>query len=74
MVRDAARTWIPRRRLPGARMMFERYSRFVESLPRLAAMIDLDPDELTFSDLSFLVARWLRTNRPPTADLASAAG
>ena len=73
-VRDAAQTWTPGRSLPGARAMFERYSRFVESLPGLASRIALDPDELTFSDLSFLVARWLRTNKPRTASRKRAAG
>lgn len=67
-VRDAARTWIPERRLPGARAMFERYTRFVDALPRLAARIDLDADELTFSDLAFLVTRWLRKNGPSLAN------
>jgi hypothetical protein len=66
-VRDAARTWLPRRRLPGAKAMFERYCRFVDSLPRLASTVALDPDELTFSDLSYLTARWLRTNKPAPA-------
>lgn len=73
-VRDAAGTWVPQRRLPGARAMFERYGRFVESLPRLAARIALDPDELTFGDLSFLIARWLRTNKPASTSLDPAAG
>lgn len=67
-VRNAVRTWMPDRRLPGARMMFERYSRFLESLPRLASIVSLDVDELTFNDLSFLIDEWLRSNRPLSAN------
>lgn len=67
-VRNAVRTWRPDRRLPGARMMFERYSRFLESLPRLASIVSLDVDELTFNDLSFLIDEWLRSNRPLSAN------
>lgn len=63
-VRNAVRTWRPNRRLPGARTMFERYRRFLESLPRLASKVSLDVDELTFSDLSFLIDQWLRSNGP----------
>ncbi|SOD04123.1 hypothetical protein SAMN05216486_12510 [bacterium JGI 053] len=63
-VRDAARTWVLGRTLPGAAAIFERYSRFVESLPRLADRIALRPDELTFGDLSGLVTEWLGSNRP----------
>jgi hypothetical protein len=74
VVRDAAQTWIPGRTLPGARAMFDRYSRFVESLPRLASRVALDPDNLTFSDLSFLIARWLRKNRPRATSRKPAAG
>jgi hypothetical protein len=72
-VRDAARTWVPDRALPGAAMIFERYCRFVESLPILADRIALDPNELTFGDLSGLVTQWLGSNRPaiPLADPAA---
>ena len=63
-VRDAARTWVPDRVLPGADAIFRRYCRFVESLPRLARRMALDPDELTFGDLSALATQWLRNNRP----------
>ncbi|HEV7589242.1 MAG TPA: hypothetical protein VGO40_14095 [Longimicrobium sp.] len=73
-VRNAAQTWMPDRSFPGARTMFDRYSRFVQSLPRLASRIALDPDELTFSDLSFLIARWLRRNNPRPPFRKPAAG
>ncbi|MFL5538171.1 MAG: hypothetical protein ACJ8J0_04230, partial [Longimicrobiaceae bacterium] len=73
-VRDAARTWVPQRILPGASEMFERYRRFVAKLPELAAEADVRTDELTFSDLSRLVAYWLRLNRPRANSLGPAAG
>ena len=73
-VRDAAQSWMPDRALPGARVMFERYSRFVESLPRRASRVALEPGELTFSDLCFLVARWLHRNGPPVTSRKPAAG
>jgi hypothetical protein len=73
-VRDAARTWVPGRVLPGASAIFERYCRFVESLPILADRIALHPDEITFGDLSALVTEWLRSNRPAILPSDPAAG
>ncbi|HKP76360.1 MAG TPA: hypothetical protein VJT67_12605 [Longimicrobiaceae bacterium] len=66
-VRDAARTWVPERVLPGGDAIFRRYCRFVQSLPRLARRVSLHPDELTFGDLSYLVVEWLGTDRPSAA-------
>jgi hypothetical protein len=48
--------------------MYDRYRRFVESLPELAAGVDANPDELPFSDLSFLAACWLAVNRAPATE------
>jgi hypothetical protein len=73
-IRDAARTWVPDRALPGSRSIFERYCRFVESLPRLAERTALHLDELTFGDLSGLVTEWLRSNKPAMSDLEAATG
>ncbi|WP_325308555.1 hypothetical protein [Longimicrobium sp.] len=63
-VRDAARTWVPDRVLPGAGVMFARYSQFVTALPSLTAPLDLDSDALTFADLVAVTDEWLRLNRP----------
>ena len=73
-VRDAVRSWVPHRMLPGAAEMFERYRRFVHKLPDLASEADIRTDELTFSDLSRLVAYWLRLNRPRAVERDPAAG
>jgi hypothetical protein len=73
-VRDAARTWVPDRNLPGARAIFERYCRFMESMPRLAYRIALHPEELTFGDLSILIIEWLGSNRPEVSSSDPAAG
>jgi hypothetical protein len=63
-VRDAARTWVPRRALPGAGVMSARYTRFVTALPVLAGPLDLDPDGLTFADLVTVAGEWMRLNQP----------
>jgi hypothetical protein len=73
-VRDAARTWVPGRVLPGATAIFERYCRFVESMPGLARRVDLHPEELTFGDLSNLIIEWLGSNKPAIAPPDPAAG
>jgi hypothetical protein len=65
---------VPDRVLPGARSIFERYCRFVESLPPLAERTSLHLDELTFGDLSGLVTAWLRSNKPAVSDPGPAAG
>lgn len=73
-VRDAARTWVPERMLPGGDAIFQRYCRFVASLPRQARRMSLHPDELTFGDLSYLVLEWMGANRPSAAAYGLAAG
>jgi hypothetical protein len=73
-VRDAARTWVPDRVLPGANAIYDRYCRFVESLPSLAGRIALRTDEITFGDLCGLVTEWLRNNKPALASWEPAAG
>ncbi|HEX8242363.1 MAG TPA: hypothetical protein VF541_02660 [Longimicrobium sp.] len=73
-VRDAARTWIPDRTLPGPAAIFARYQEFVAVLPSLAARVRLEPEHLTFSDLSGLITEWLRRKRLPEAFGDRAAG
>jgi len=63
-VRDALRTWHPDRELPGGGLIHRRYREFTEHLPRLAAEVGLEPQELTFRDLLTMVAEWLRTDAP----------
>jgi hypothetical protein len=73
-IRDAARTWVPGRLLPGANAIYERYCRFLESLPGLAARVAPRADEITFGDLRALIAEWLRSNRPARPSTDPAAG
>lgn len=63
-VRDAARSWAPSRALPGAAVIFARYQHFMGSLPALAARMGLQPDALTFHDLTALIKEWLWAHRP----------
>lgn len=48
--------------LPGGTGMVRRYKSFIKQLPEHCAKNHLDPDELTFSDFSALVAGWLQRN------------
>lgn len=64
-VRDAVRTWRPNRQIPGGRVIFDRYLRFVDTLPVLGAEMSLDPEELTFKDLVTLALEWLKLNPAP---------
>jgi hypothetical protein len=63
-VRDALRSWHPERELPGGALIYQRYLEFTERLPRLAAEVGLEVQELTFGDLSALVTEWLRIDAP----------
>ena len=63
----ALRDWLQassrRTGLAGGGEIVERYRRFQIDLPAVCAEEGLEPDKLTFIDLSTLVADWLRTNR-----------
>ena len=61
-VRDALRTWRPERVLPSGSAVFARYSVFLDCLPELADAVQLDLEELVFSDLTALVNAWLDAN------------
>ena len=73
-VRDALQTWRRDRQLPGGAAVFDHYQHFVNELPELASDFRLDPQDLTFNDLTTLVYLWLRTNGSGTAAEASGAG
>lgn len=47
--------------LPGAAHITRRYERFVADLPALSRDLKLQPDEITFRDLSSLIATWLES-------------
>ena len=52
-----------RQRLPGGADVVTRYRRFRADLPGLCAAARLEPDKLTFSDLTKMIVNWLRTSR-----------
>lgn len=49
--------------LRGGKNITERYIRFQADLPRLRGPVRLHADEMTFSDLSEMIAEWLEANR-----------
>lgn len=49
-------------RVPGGRAIATEFADFVEDLPKLAALMRLEPDELTFKDLHAIIADWITTN------------
>jgi hypothetical protein len=61
-VRDWLQAASKRKGLAGGGEILERYRRFQDELP-ICAEAGLEPDRLTFIDLSTLIADWLRTNR-----------
>jgi hypothetical protein len=63
----AVRDWLQgaskRKGLASGGEILERYRRFQDELPSICAEAGLEPDRLTFIDLSTLITDWLRTNR-----------
>lgn len=62
-VRDWLQATSKRPGLAGGGEIIEHYRRFQNDLAAICAEAGLEPDRLTFIDLSTLVADWLRTNR-----------
>jgi hypothetical protein len=61
-VRNWLRTESADPRIPGAEFITERYQRFREELPAVAAAAKLNAANLTFIDYSHLIAEWLKAN------------
>ncbi len=59
-VRDFLRTHSEGRRLPGGAVIKRDFARFEARKPAICAALDLEPDELTFVDLAYLVAYYLK--------------
>jgi hypothetical protein len=49
--------------LPGGTTIQKHYARFVTMLPAMCQALALDSDELTFTDLSWVINRWLISTR-----------
>lgn len=62
-VRDWLRLTSKRTALPGGKEIIDHYHRFQSDLPQICAVLALEPDRLTFLDLSKLITDWLRTSR-----------
>lgn len=61
-VRDWLRAESGKHDIPGGVAMYARYEQFRKDLPSICSTLKLDPDSLTFSDLSFTIGIWLRDN------------
>jgi hypothetical protein len=48
--------------IPGGAAIFGRYASFRDELPEICVELKLDLAELTFADLSYSMARWLKKN------------
>lgn len=62
-VRDWLRLTSKRTTLPGGAEIIGRYRRFRNELPDICAVLALEPDRLTFLDLSKVITDWLRSIR-----------
>ena len=62
-VRDWLQASSRRAGLAGGGVIVDRYRRFQADLPDICAALTLEPDRLTFLDLSATIADWLRTSR-----------
>ncbi len=63
----AVRNWLAaaskRKRVPGGLAVAGRYRRFTKDLPQLCKTARLEPEAMTFSDLSNVIVDWLKTSR-----------
>jgi hypothetical protein len=62
-VRDWLQATSKRAGLPGGGEIVEHYRRFQADLPTICIELGLEPDRLTYLDLSAAITDWLRTNR-----------
>jgi hypothetical protein len=62
-VRDWLQATSRRSGLAGGGEIVERYRRFQVDLPAICVALSLEPDKLTFLDLSTTIADWVRTSR-----------
>jgi hypothetical protein len=62
-VRDWLRLASKRTTLPGGTEIIRHHHTFKDDLPEICSVFGLEPDQLTFLDLSKIVADWLRRDR-----------
>ncbi len=62
-IRDWLRVASKRTTLPGGTEIIRHYRMFQSDLPKVCSAFALDPDRLTFLDLSKIITGWLRKDR-----------
>ena len=62
-VRDWLRTESGRTRIPGGKVIYERYLEFRADLPEICGAFRLDVNDLTFVDFSYTIAFWLQRKK-----------
>ena len=62
-VRDWLRLASKRTTLPGSAQIIRHYRTFQGNLPEICSVFALEPDRLTFLDLSKIITDWLRKDR-----------
>lgn len=62
-VRDWLRVTSKRTRFPGGAEIIKHYRQFKNDLPAICTALALEPDRLTFLDLSKTITDWLRASR-----------
>jgi hypothetical protein len=68
VIRNWLRNVTDRRTIPGGAEINRRYSQFHAHLPTLCRGLRLEIDELTFTDLTYLVAAWLNRSDALASD------
>jgi len=61
-IRDWLNTVHMHGNLPGSGMITRRYQKFREEIPRICAAMNLEEDELTYTDYCAVVSSWLSEN------------
>ena len=61
-IRDRLRAASKRTTLPGGAEVIRHYHKFQKALPGLCSVLALEPERLTFLDLSEMIADWLQTD------------
>jgi hypothetical protein len=62
-VRNWLRTESGKSGIPGGAAIYARYEAFRSDLPDICAELNLDVGDLTFTDFSYTVARWLNSHQ-----------
>ena len=61
VVRNWLRTASRHRRIPSGDIIWERYQNFMQDLPEMTEIWQLDANNLIYNDYIWLIVKWLRT-------------